>query len=78
MGCRDSFVQRVVAQRMFSTMIATAISDTSYPVRFGGGVVGSVGLGQSCVTWFGEGLSHLAQNDPEGVRQLESAGVEGR
>ena len=31
-----------------------------------------------CVTWFGEGLSHLAQNDPEGVRQLEGAEVEGR
>jgi len=46
-------------------MIATAISDTSYPVRFGGGVVGSVGLGQSCVTWFGEGLSHLAQTTPK-------------
>ena len=41
-------------------MIATAISGTSYPVRFG------------------EGLSHLAQRTPEGVRQLESAGVEGR
>lgn len=60
MGCRNSFVQRVVSQRMFSTMIATAISGTSYPVRFG------------------EGLSHLAQRTPEGVRQLESAGVEGR
>lgn len=60
MGCRDSFVQRVVSQRMFSTMIATAISGTSYPVRFG------------------EGLSHLAQNDPEGVRQLEGAGAESR
>jgi len=31
-------VQRVVAQRMFSTMIATAISGTSYPVRFGEGL----------------------------------------
>lgn len=60
MGCGNSFVQRVVPQRMFSTMIATAISGTSYPVRFG------------------EGLSHLAQNDPEGVRQLEGAGVGGR
>lgn len=53
-------MQRVVSQRMFSTMIATAISGTSYPVRFG------------------EGLSHLAQNDPEGVRQLEGAGAESR
>lgn len=40
--------------------------------------MGSVALKQPCATWFGEGLSHLVQSDPEGVRQLESAGVEGR
>lgn len=53
-------------------MIATAISDTSYPVRFGGGV-GTV----VCDLVRRRAVS-LGANDPEGVRQLESAGVEGR
>ena len=77
MGCRDSFVQRVVAQRMFSTMIATAISDTSYPVRFGRGV---------CAVWFwGSRVRHglamgclTLHKASQAVRQLEGAGAESR